>query len=102
MTAHLWSHPPTEEQVRTFFRIALDPARRPLFIHCTHGEDRTGTMAALYRIEAQGWANSAALEEMELLGFHGWFRSLRHYVRDYVARGYGPSPDLADSASAHQ
>src|SRR5439155_4358719 len=48
-TAHLWSSPPREEQVREFFSIALDPARRPLFIHCTHGVDRTGMMAGLYR-----------------------------------------------------
>jgi protein tyrosine/serine phosphatase len=81
--------------LRTFFRIALDPAKRPLFMHCTHGVDRTGTMAALYRIEAQGWSAPAAFEEMRLLGYHGWYRGLGACVREYVPRGYGPSPDRA-------
>jgi endonuclease/exonuclease/phosphatase family metal-dependent hydrolase len=88
LTAHLWSSPPTEEQVRRFFEIVLDPARRPVFIHCAHGEDRTGMMAALYRIEAQGWQPSGAIEEMRLLGYHGWYNDLENYARDYVPRGY--------------
>ena len=88
-TAHLWSSPPREEQGREFFSIALDPARRPLFIHCTHGVDRTGMMAGLYRIEAQGWQPAAAMEEMRLLGYHDWYNDLINYVRDYVPRGYG-------------
>jgi len=91
LTAHLWSSPPREEQVRQFFRIALDPARRPLFIHCARGVDRTGMMAGLYRIEAQGWQPAAAMEEMRLLGYHDWYNDLIHYVRDYVPRGYGAS-----------
>jgi protein tyrosine/serine phosphatase len=77
--------------VRDFFRIALDPARRPLFIHCTYGVDRTGMMSGLYRIEAQGWEPAAAMEEMRLLGYHDWYNDLIHYVRDYVPRGYGVS-----------
>jgi len=89
LTAHLWSSPPQEEQVRQFFRIALDPARRPLFIHCAQGVDRTGMMAGLYRIEAQGWQPAAAMEEMRALGYHDWYNDLIHYVRDYVPRGYG-------------
>ena len=92
LTAHLWSSPPREQQVRDFFRIALDPARRPLFIHCTYGVDRTGMMCGLYRIEAQGWQPAAAMEEMRLLGYHDWYNDLIHYVRDYVPRGYG-APD---------
>ena len=94
LTAHLWSSPPTAEQVRDFFRIALDPKRRPLFIHCTYGVDRTGMMAALYRIEAQGWQTSAAIEEMRLLGYHDWYNDPVNFVRDYVPRGYGSSEQL--------
>jgi endonuclease/exonuclease/phosphatase family metal-dependent hydrolase/protein tyrosine phosphatase (PTP) superfamily phosphohydrolase (DUF442 family) len=89
LTAHLWSSPPQEEQVRQFFRIALDPARRPLFIHCAQGVDRTGMMAGLYRIEAEGWQPAAAMEEMRVLGYHDWYNDLINYVRDYVPRGYG-------------
>jgi endonuclease/exonuclease/phosphatase family metal-dependent hydrolase len=94
MTAHLWSKPPTDAQVREFFRITLDPSRRPVFIHCAHGVDRTGTMAALYRIEAQGWQPAAAVEEMRLLGLHRWYRALPRYVGKYVPRGYA-APESA-------
>ena len=89
LTAHFWSGRPSEEQLRQFFQIALDPARRPLFIHCKHGKNRTGMMAALYRIEAQGWQASAAIEEMRLFGYQGWYDDLISFVRDYVPRGYG-------------
>lgn len=89
LTAHLWSSPPTDEQVDRFFEIALDPARRPLFIHCTRGMDRTGMMSGLYRIEAEGWQPSAAIEEMQYFGYHDWYDDLIGYVRDYVPRGYG-------------
>jgi len=88
LTAHVWSSPPTEEQVRRFFEIVLDPARQPVFIHCVHGMDRTGAMAALYRIEAQGWQPPGAIEEMRLLGYHDWYNDLVNYVRDYKPRGY--------------
>ena len=101
LTAHLWSSPPTDEQVRQFFEIALDPARRPLFIHCARGKDRTGMMAALYRIEAQGWEPVAAVEEMRFFGYHGWYHDLIDYVRRYVPRGYGAPVAQRDSTAVH-
>jgi endonuclease/exonuclease/phosphatase family metal-dependent hydrolase/protein tyrosine phosphatase (PTP) superfamily phosphohydrolase (DUF442 family) len=91
MTAHLWSSPPTDEQVDTFFRTVLDPAKQPVYMHCRQGRDRTGMMAALYRIEVQGWSVPAAIEEMQLLGYHDWYDDLIDYVRGYTPRGYGPA-----------
>jgi endonuclease/exonuclease/phosphatase family metal-dependent hydrolase/protein tyrosine phosphatase (PTP) superfamily phosphohydrolase (DUF442 family) len=103
LTAHLWSSPPQEEQVRQFFRIALDPARRPLFIHCARGVDRTGMMAGLYRIEVQGWQPTAAMEEMRALGYHDYYNDLINYVRDYVPRGYAASGgDNGGRTGSHQ
>lgn len=88
LTAHLWSSPPTDEQVRRFFEVVLDPARRPVFIHCKLGEDRTGTMAAIYRIETQGWQPPGAVEELRMLGYHDWYNDFLNYVRDYKPRGF--------------
>ncbi|RZI74647.1 MAG: protein tyrosine phosphatase [Pseudomonas sp.] len=41
----------------------------PVLIHCKHGLDRTGLVAAMYRIVAQGWSKQAALDEMQHGGY---------------------------------
>ena len=35
----------------------------PTFIHCLHGQDRTGLAVALYRIESQFWPAKQAYQE---------------------------------------
>jgi tyrosine-protein phosphatase SIW14 len=87
--ARIDSDPPTEEQVKRFFEVVLDPARRPVYIHCAFGKDRTGTMAAIYRIEVDGWTPQQAIDEMQHFGFRGWYRDLEEFVRGYRPRGYG-------------
>jgi len=82
------SRPPSEEQVRAFFRTALDPDCRPVFVHCAHGKDRTGTMSALYRIEVSGWSAEEAIEEMQAFGYHDVYRDLIRFVRSYRPRGF--------------
>lgn len=82
------SEPPTEDQVREFFDVVLDPAHQPAFVHCALGQDRTGTMIALYRIEVDGWSNAEAIAEMHAYGYHDFFRDLIDYVRRYRRRGY--------------
>lgn len=41
----------------------------PVLMHCKHGSDRTGLMAAMYRVVVQGWSKEEALNEMTLGGF---------------------------------
>ncbi|WP_395600445.1 dual specificity protein phosphatase family protein [Pseudomonas sp. B19125] len=40
-----------------------------VLMHCKHGSDRTGLMAAMYRVVIQGWSKEDALNEMTLGGF---------------------------------
>lgn len=40
------------------------------YVHCTHGEDRTGLVIACYRVWNNGWAKERAEAEMEDCGFH--------------------------------
>lgn len=82
------SEPPTEEQLRAFFELLLDPAAQPVFFHCAHGKDRTGTMAALWRIEVDGWTADEAIEEMQAFGYHDFYKDLIDYVRAYRPRGF--------------
>ena len=74
---------PTPEQVARFLAIARDPARRPLYVHCEHGVDRTGAMMAVYRMEDEGWTNADAYAEMLSFGAHLIFRDLRNFVKTY-------------------
>jgi tyrosine-protein phosphatase SIW14 len=62
--------PPTDAEIRSFLDVASDPARRPVFVHCAEGKDRTGVMCALWRIERDGWTPERALEEMRSFGYH--------------------------------
>lgn len=68
--------------VRAFLAVAADPAKRPLFFHCKHGADRTGAMAAAYRVVVQGWTPDDAIAEMTGggFGFHAIFRGLPELV----------------------
>ena len=62
-----------EERIREFFEILNNPETKfPVYIHCLHGSDRTGVMAASYRIVKQGWSRDEAIREMKKgkFGFH--------------------------------
>ncbi|WP_277949284.1 dual specificity protein phosphatase family protein [Pseudomonas sp. LFM046] len=50
---------------------AVQAAERlgPVLIHCKHGRDRSGLMAAMYRTVVQGWSKEEALREMQQGGF---------------------------------
>ena len=83
---HIYSKPwnPADEDVVRFLKIATDKARAPVFVHCQHGADRTGTMCAIYRIAVCGWSKEEAIKEMTDggYGFHKTWRNLLHYIRD--------------------
>ena len=73
--------PPPPELVEKFLAIVTDPVAQPVFFHCRHGKDRTGAMAALYRIRIQGWNPEEAVREMKYFGFRATFRDLLKFVR---------------------
>lgn len=49
--------------------LMRDPARRPLFVHCRAGRDRTGLFVGLHRVETQRWQPAHAWQEMLDMGF---------------------------------
>jgi protein tyrosine phosphatase (PTP) superfamily phosphohydrolase (DUF442 family) len=73
----------SDNDVIRFLRIVTDKSRTPVFVHCQHGSDRTGTMCAIYRIVVQGWSKDEAIEEMAKGGFsfHSIWQNLPDYVR---------------------
>ncbi len=74
-------HPEAEDVVR-FLKIATDPARSPVLVHCQHGADRTGTLVAIYRVVVQGWTKRAAIDEMTGggFGFHTVWKNLPPWI----------------------
>ena len=81
MTA--WGKPENEDVLR-FLQIVSDSNSLPVFVHCQHGADRTGTVCAVYRIAVQGWNKDEAIEEMTKggFGFHSIWQNLPDYVRN--------------------
>ena len=79
--AKAW-HPERHEAVR-FLQIMTAPGRRPVFVHCLHGSDRTGLMVALYRVAIQGWTKDRAIAEMTdgPYGHHEEFEMLVDFLR---------------------
>jgi len=73
--------PPPRETVEKFLALVTDPQKLPVFFHCRYGKDRTGTMAALYRIRVQGWQPEKAVREMKYFGFRTIYRDLLRFVR---------------------
>lgn len=79
--------PPRPEDVARFLSVLRDPAKKPVFFHCAHGKDRTGTMCAIYRMEVEGWTPDLAFLEMEAFGFNKIWQSLREFVLAYEPVG---------------
>lgn len=85
---------PTLEHVAEFMTIVSDPARQPVYVHCSGGKHRTGAMTAVYRMEHDGWTADRAYQEMKRYGFgpSRWHRELRDFVYRYRPLGtYGAS-----------
>jgi len=73
---------PEDEQVRKALAI-LNTSPGPIFIHCQHGCDRTGTIIACYRIQHDLWASQAALREADLYGLSNWERGMRDFILNF-------------------
>lgn len=62
-----WGQPNPTADVQTWFNAVTRAraAKTALYIHCTHGRDRTGSMVAAYRQQFDGWTPQKSLDEME-------------------------------------
>lgn len=58
-------------------------AEKPLLIHCWHGSDRTGVVAAMYRMVFQGWSREAAMDEF-MNGGYGYHRRFYPNIERYL------------------
>jgi protein tyrosine/serine phosphatase len=73
---------PTDEQVRTALTL-IETLPGPVFIHCQHGCDRTGTIVACYRIKHDRWSHETALQEAARYGMSWLERGMKNFVIDF-------------------
>lgn len=84
---------PTPWMFEEFFRVLDDPANRPVVVHCMGGRHRTGTLAALFRLEYDRWPVEKALDEMYGFQFGEPISLHEHNLRTYLPRPH-PSPEV--------
>jgi tyrosine-protein phosphatase SIW14 len=82
---------PTDEQVERALKIINDTANQPVFVHCKHGADRTGTVIAIYRMTHDGWSTEEALREAKHYGLSMFQFGMKDYIKDY-GRDHGARP----------
>ena len=74
-----------DEVVAVLRLIKNEPG--PILIHCQHGADRTGTIAAMYRIVFENWTREEALDELINggYGFHAIWKNIPEYLKEVDA-----------------
>jgi hypothetical protein len=79
---HTW-HIEREDVVGALRTLRRATKEGPVLLHCQHGADRTGLIAALYRIVYEGWGKQAALDEMlnGKFGYHAVWGNIPRYIQ---------------------
>lgn len=66
--------------------LMADPANQPVFIHCRHGQDRTGIVVAAYRMKMEGWSLADAEAEMQSFGFNDVWINFKKFIKSYAVQ----------------
>lgn len=64
---------PTRWQLIRAVDIMQPPYVAPIYVHCKHGQDRTGYAIAAYRIRIERWTFERAYKEAKDMGHAWWF-----------------------------
>jgi protein tyrosine phosphatase (PTP) superfamily phosphohydrolase (DUF442 family) len=83
------TNPPTMNQVQQLHQLLVHPGTGKLFLHCSAGKFRTGTMVGIIRLDA-GMSFDAMLAEAKSLGFDPEFLDAPYqlkFLEMYAQRG---------------
>jgi protein tyrosine phosphatase (PTP) superfamily phosphohydrolase (DUF442 family) len=64
----------------------IDKSPGPVFVHCEHGCDRTGTIIACYRIEHDHWTGAQAQQEADHYGMSSLERGMKSFIADFAGQ----------------
>jgi protein tyrosine/serine phosphatase len=88
-----WS--PSKASIDKALSVLTDPNRGSIYMHCRQGADRTGTIAAIYRIVVQKWSFARAYQEMRAHHFKPWWFALRERVETIAQQESVPDVAIA-------
>lgn len=77
---------PPAERIRTAVRTLQDQGTHPVYVHCLHGQDRTGLVVGLYRVLQDHYTKEQAYREMLQHNFHAWFPGLSGFWDTFDGR----------------
>ncbi len=90
---------PDDQEVQRALDIINAVDNQPVFVHCQHGEDRTGTIIACYRIAHDGWTAAQAKKEAESYGMSWTQVGMKGYIDKFYRQrqkpGLGSEVDLS-------
>jgi protein tyrosine/serine phosphatase len=68
-----------DARIAAILTTLKDDSKKPIYVHCKHGQDRTGLVIGLERVLVEGWTAQAAHDEMVRIGFHPELLGLEEY-----------------------
>jgi len=74
---------PKDKDVQQVLDLINRAENQPVFVHCRHGEDRTGTVIACYRIAHDGWTAAEGKKEAEKHGMSWTQIGMKRYIDDF-------------------
>lgn len=85
----------TPWQFSEYFKLLDEPQNYPIAVHCMGGRHRTGTFAALFRLEYDRWPVEKTLAEMYSFDFGPASPMQEHQLRTYLPRPRPNDEELA-------
>ena len=76
---NLWATP-ANEQVSEAVRALEQKQNWPVYIHCSHGKDRTGLIVAIYRVRNNNYCKNTAYNEMNFYGANPFLFGLKQVL----------------------